>query len=277
MSDPRILLSAIVLNYRSPRDTVKCVQALRKQTIADAMEILVVDNHSDDESMGFIRAQLSGLPGVRIIEERENLGYGRGNNAASHLAQGEYLLILNPDNVLPPDGAAIMLEALKADPSAGVIGPALVYPDGSVRPSARRFPSPRDLLSKRMFPGPWHAAYEEERKRLMSAPAVDVDWLVGACLLLRTDLYKELGGFDERFFLFFEDIDLCRRIHALDKKVLYLSSLHVLDRKGRLSGSSIFSLFTRKTTRIHLASAIKYFLKWGFKVPDQSVKRGKSA
>lgn len=277
MSDTRILLSAIVLNYRSPRDTVKCVQALQKQTIADAMEILVVDNHSDDESIGFIRAQLSGLPGVRIIEERENLGYGRGNNAASHLAQGEYLLILNPDNVLPPDGAATMLKALKADPSAGVVGPALVYPDGSVRPSARRFPSPRDLLSKRMFPGPWHAAYEEERKRLMSAPAVDVDWLVGACLLLRTDLYKELGGFDERFFLFFEDIDLCRRIHALGKKVLYLSSLKVLDRKGRLSGSSIFSLFTRKTTRIHLASAIKYFFKWGFKVPDQSVKRGKSA
>lgn len=277
MSDTRILLSAIVLNYRSPRDTVKCVQALRKQTIADAMEILVVDNHSDDESMGFIRAQLSGLPRVRIIEERENLGYGRGNNAASHLAQGEYLLILNPDNVLPPDGAAIMLDALKADPNAGVVGPALVYPDGSVRPSARRFPSPRDLLSKRMFPGPWHAAYEEERKRLTSAPAVDVDWLVGACLLLRTDLYKELGGFDERFFLFFEDIDLCRRIHALGKKVLYLSSLHVLDRKGRLSGSNIFSLFTRKTTRIHLASAIKYFFKWGFKVPDQSVKRGKSA
>lgn len=277
MSDIRPLISAIVLNYRSPRDTVKCVQALKKQTIADTMEILVVDNHSDDESMGFIRAQLSGLPGVRIIEERDNVGYGRGNNAASHLARGEYLLILNPDNVLPADGAEKMLEALKADPDAGVVGPALVYPDGSVRPSARTFPSPRDLLSKRLFPGPWHAAYEEERKRLTSAPAVDVDWLVGACLLLRTDLYKELGGFDERFFLFFEDIDLCRRIHALGKKVIYLSSLRVLDRKGRLSGSSIFSLFTRKTTRIHLASALKYFLKWGFSAPKHSLKRGKSA
>jgi GT2 family glycosyltransferase len=94
---------------------------------------------------------------------------------------------------------------------------------------------------------------------------------------LKRDLYRELGGFDERFFLFFEDIDLCRRIHGLGKKVLYLSSLHVLDRKGRLSGSSIFSLFTRKTTRIHLASALKYFAKWGFLAPAASLKRGKSA
>jgi GT2 family glycosyltransferase len=226
------------------------------------MEILVVDNHSDDESMGFIRAQLNGRESVRIIEQRDNLGYGRGNNEASKLARGEYLLILNPDNVMPPEGVATMLAALKADPKAGVIGPALVYPDGSLRPSARTFPSPKDLLSKRAFPHRWHATYEKEHERLLSAPAVNVDWLVGACLFLRADLYKELGGFDERFFLFFEDIDLCRRIHALGKSVIYLSSLKVLDRKGRLSGSSIFSLFTRKTTRIHLASALKYFWKW---------------
>lgn len=226
------------------------------------MEILVVDNHSEDESIGFIRAQLSALPNVRIIEQRGNLGYGRGNNAGAAFARGEYILILNPDNVLPPDGAEKLLTALKDDPNAGAIGPALVYPDGSIRPSARRFPSPRDLFQKRMFPITWHAAYEEERQRLDSAPAVDVDWLVGACLLMRNDLYKELGGFDERFFLFFEDIDLCRRIHARGKKVIYLSSLKVLDRKGRLSGSSILSLITRRTTRIHLGSAVKYFWKW---------------
>lgn len=226
------------------------------------MEILVVDNHSDDESIGFIRAQLSQLPHVRIIEQRNNVGYGRGNNAGAAYARGEYILILNPDNVLPPDGAEKMLSVLRNDPSVGVVGPALVYPDGSIRPSARRFPSPRDLLRKRIFPAVWHAAYEKERRRLISAPSVNVDWLVGACLLLRTDLYRKLRGFDERFFLFFEDMDLCRRIHAMDKKVIYLSSLQVLDRKGRLSGSNILSLITRRTTRIHLTSAVRYFWKW---------------
>ncbi len=270
-------LSAIVLNYRSPRDTVKCVQALCKQTIASDMEILAVDNHSLDESIGFMRAQLSGLPGVRIIEENENLGYGRGNNAAAALARGEYLLIVNPDNVLPPDGAEAMIAALRSDESIGVVGPALVYPDGSLRPSARSFPSPKDLFEKRMFPLRWHRSYEADRARLLSAPLVNVDWLVGACLLLRRDLFRELGGFDERFFLFFEDIDLCRRIHALGKKVIYLSSLKVLDRKGRLSGSNVLSLWTRKTTRIHLASAVKYFWKWGLSNPTNTPKHGKSA
>ncbi len=86
----------------------------------------------------------------------------------------------------------------------------------------------------------------------------------GEFQMIRKSAFERLGGFDERFFLFFEDIDLCRRIHAQSKSVIYLSSLKVLDRKGRLSGSSIFSLFTRKTTRIHLASALKYFGKWGF-------------
>lgn len=271
------LVSAIVLNYRSPRDTVKCVRALREQTLAGRMEILAVDNHSLDDSIGFMRAQLRDLPNVRIVEQRDNLGYGKGNNEAAKLARGTYILIINPDNVLPRDGVARMLEALESDPDAGVVGPALVYPDGTTRPSARTFPSPVDLFRKRVFPMAWHKEYEEERKRQCSAPAVDIDWLVGACLLLRRDLYEKLGGFDERFFLFFEDIDLCRRIHGMGKKVIYLSSLAVLDRKGRLSGSSIFSLFTRKTTRIHLASALKYFAKWGFSAPAPVTQRGKSA
>ncbi len=258
---PIPLISAIVLNYRSPRDIVRCVQALKQQTIAHQMEILAVDNHSDDESIGFMRAQLTELAGVRIVEQRKNLGYGRGNNAASTLARGEYILIINPDNILPPDGVVIMLAALRSDPDSGIVGPALVFPDGSLRPSARTFPRPSDLLRKRLFPKTWHAAYEKQRH---ATKMHNVDWLVGACLLLRTDLYRQLGGFDERFFLFFEDIDLCRRIHARGKKVIYLSSLKVLDRKVRLSGSSIFSLFTRRTTRIHLSSALKYFWKWRY-------------
>jgi N-acetylglucosaminyl-diphospho-decaprenol L-rhamnosyltransferase len=114
-----------------------------------------------------------------------------------------------------------------------------------------------------MNPSKWHAAFERDRKSVEKKEAIDVDWMVGACLLMRTDLYRKLGGFDERFFLFFEDIDLCRRVKEVGKRVVYLPGVKVLDRKGRLSGSSIFSLLTRKTTRIHVGSALKYFLKWG--------------
>lgn len=263
MSTP--LVSAIVLNYRSHRDTVRCTEALQRQTIADQLEILVTDNRSDCESVPFIRAHLQGKKGVRIIENKKNGGYGWGNNTAAKSAKGEYLLIINPDNTLPDDALEKMLKFLQDHPDTGIVGPALVYPDGTVRPSARTFPRPMDLLRKRVNPKKWHEEFEAARKKHASEAFMDVDWMVGACLLLKTGLYREIGGFDERFFLFFEDIDLCRRIHEKGLRVVYLPQIKVLDRKGRLSGSSIFSLFTRKTTRIHVASACKYFWKWGFR------------
>ncbi len=256
------LVSAVVLNYQSPKDTVKCVHALLSQTIADKLEILVVDNHSNDESIGFIRAQLGSIPSVRIIEERTNVGYGRGNNAALRFVQGEYLLIVNPDNTLPHDAIEKMLQALQAHPDAGIVGPALIHPDGSVRPSARKFPRIIDLLRKRLWPERWQADYNKTMAEMQLQESVDVDWLVGACLLMKTELFRTLGGYDKRYFLFFEDIDICRRAHALGKKVLYLPHVRALDRKTRLSGSTAFSLLTKKTTRIHLQSALQYFWKW---------------
>lgn len=261
------LVSAVVLNYRSAKDTVRCVQALRKQSIASAIEIIVIDNHSEDDSIGLIRSQLSRVPAVRIVEERENIGYGSGNNDALRFARGRYLLIVNPDNALPPDTVERMLSALRSHPDAGIAGPALVHPDGSIRPSARQFPRFADLLSKRLFPGKWQAAYDRTMTAAEGEDVREVDWLVGACLLMPMELFRKLGGFDERFFLFFEDIDLCRRVHVLGKKVLYLPQVKVPDRKKRLSGSSILSLLTRKTTWIHLTSAGKYFWKWRDKLP----------
>ncbi len=251
-----------MLNYRSPRDTIKCVEALTAQTIADQIEIVIVDNHSDDESIGWIRALLGNIPSVRIIEDRDNIGYGKGNNAGMRLSRGKYILIINPDNTLLPDALEQMLAIFSSHPDAGIVGPALVHPDGSIRPSARAFPQLHDLLRKRLFPQKWQAEYSKSIAAENNKECVEVDWLVGACLLMPRELMTSLGGFDERFFLFFEDIDLCRRVKLLGKKVLYVPGIKVLDRRNRLSGSSIFSLLTKKMTWIHVSSAIKYFWKW---------------
>ncbi len=259
MSSP--LVSAIVLNYRSPVDAVRCVASLRAQTIADQMEVLVIDNHSLDESIGTFRARLKGKTAARILEHRTNAGFGGGNNVAVQHAKGEYILFVNPDNILPADAVEHMLKALKADPNGGIIGPALVYPSGLLRPSARRFPTVRDLFYKRVLPTRWHERYAKEIQD-GTGGVREVDWLVGACLLMRRDLFETLGGFDERFFLFFEDIDLCRRCRNAGKKVLYDTSVRVLDRERRLSGHGAVSLLTNRTTRIHVMSAMKYFWKW---------------
>ncbi len=262
MSQGSPLVTAIVLNFRSPKDTMRCIEALKDQTIAEKISILVVDNHSDDESIGWFRARLKSDTAIRIIEQRSNTGYGRGNNAALHYVRSEFVLIINPDNTLPSGGIERMLESLQKRTDTGIVGPALVYPNGGIRSSARRFPHILDLCRKRLFPEAWQKNYEQWLKTIENKNEVEVDWLVGACLLMRTDLLRSLGGFDPRFFLFFEDIDLCRRVHLLGKKVLYLPNVHVLDRRNRLSGSSVLSLLVRRMTWIHLMSAMKYFWKW---------------
>lgn len=226
------------------------------------MEIFIVDNHSTDESISFLRGQFQHEKNVRIVETKENIGYGRGNNFAASMAKGTYLLIINPDNTMPTDAAEKMISYLKEHPDVGIVGPALIHDDGTVRASARPFPTLKDLFKKRMFPTTWADEFEKRRKSMEQQQEVDVDWIVGACLLLRRDLFESIGGFDDRFFLFFEDIDICRTVRSRGKSIVYLPQIHVADKKDRLSGLGIFSILTKKTTRIHLQSAIKYFWKW---------------
>jgi len=259
------LISVIVLNYRSPFDCIKCIEALLKQTLINRMEIIVVDNHSEDESIGWLQSRFKSNPHIKIIESPTNCGFSAGNNYGARYATGEYLLILNPDNVFSPDGVRQMIDVMESDSTIGILGPALVHPDGSVRPSARKFPTIGELIFKRLWPTKWNEKYLYSRSSDFEVAATkekDVDWLVGACLLMKRDFFLSLGGFDERFFLFFEDIDLCRRCKKAGKRVVYAPAIHVADRRYRLSGRSVGSLLTKKTTWIHLASAGKYFWKW---------------
>jgi N-acetylglucosaminyl-diphospho-decaprenol L-rhamnosyltransferase len=262
------LVSAIVLNYRSPQYTVTCVHALTKQTIADRLEILVVDNHSEDDSIGVLRNRLKHIPHVRILENHANTGYGSGNAFAIHHAHGEYLLIVNPDNTLLPDCAEQLVEALRADPSIGIVAPQLIHEDGTIRDSYRSFPRFLDVIAKRAkF---LRGFFTKRIDRYLQADtdpheSHEVDWVVGACFLIRKDLFQQLGGFDPRFFLFFEDIDLCKRIRQAGKRVIYLPRAKALDRKRRLSEGGLLSLFRSRVGREHVKSGIKYFAKWGLR------------
>ncbi len=258
------LVTAIVLNYRTPKDAWACAEALQRQTIADRLEILLVDNASADESIGYLRNRARGKAGVRVLESARNLGYGRGNGLAIRQAEGAYLLIINPDNTLEADGLERMVAAMEADPGIGILAPRLLHEDGTVRESARAFPSPLDVLAKRswlrrVFPGRIRRYLRADED---PAAVRDTDWVVGACFLMRRDLYERIGRFDPRFFLFFEDTDLCRRVWKAGKRVTYLPSVTATDRKKRLSEGGFLTLLSKKTARIHLQSALRYFWKW---------------
>lgn len=258
------LLTAVVLNYRTPKEVARCVHALRAQTVADRMEVLVIDNHSEDDSIGLIRSQLKNLPGVRILETPQNAGFGSGYNLGIGQARGRYLLLNNPAKLLSPGSAEKMMHALDADGAIGILGPQLLYDDGTIRDSYRSFPKPLDVVIKRTFLGSW---FPKRMRRYLqwdeNPDAVrDVDWVIGGCLMMRADLAKRLQGFDPRYFLFFEDMDLCRRCWHAGLRVVYFPLATATDRKRRLSEGGVWTLLTTRTGRAHIASALKYFWKW---------------
>ncbi len=258
------LLSALVLNYRSPAETIRCVNALLAQTIADQMEIIVIDNHSEDDSIGRIRNRFGKNPRVHIVETQRNIGYGRGNNEGERRASGTYILVINPDNELEPAGIERMIEAMETDASIGLLGPKLVYPDGTTRDAQRKFPTVTDIFIKRtLLRHFFHGRMDTYLQKKHDTNKVrDVDWVAGACFLVRRSDFETLGLFDPRYFLFFEDTDLCRRMWRSGKRVVYFPLVHATDRKNRLSEGGFLAVFTRWTMREHLRSAARYFWKW---------------
>jgi GT2 family glycosyltransferase len=238
------------------------------QTIADTLEILVIDNHSEDDSIGVLRNRLSHIPRVRILENHTNTGYGAGNGFAVERAQGEYLLIVNPDNTLLPDCIEKLVEAIEKDPGIGITAPQLIHEDGTIRDSYRSFPRFLDVVAKRakVLQGLLGKRVEHYLQSGTDPHASrEVDWVVGACFLIRKDLFQKLGGFDPRFFLFFEDIDLCKRVREAGKRIVYLPAAKAYDRKRRLSEGGLLSLFKSRVGREHVKSGIKYFAKWGLR------------
>ena len=258
------LISALILNYRTPRPAVKCAQMLAQQTVANKMEVIIVENHSDDESIGILRNGVKTIPNTRVIESPTNAGFGKGYNLGMRHARGRYILINNPVKLLTPESVERMVNAMEADPTIGILGPKLIHEDGTLRDSFRRFPRMADVVVKRTA---LRRLFPQRVQRYLQTDADpdaqrDVDWLIGGCLLLRRDLIEEIGGFDDRFFLFFEDIDLCRRCWRAGKRVVYFPSAQATDRKKRLSEGGAIHLVTNKVGRAHIASALKYFWKW---------------
>jgi N-acetylglucosaminyl-diphospho-decaprenol L-rhamnosyltransferase len=257
-------VSAVILNYKTPHETLSCVDALLAQTISEDIEIIVVDNYSKDDSMKILRSLLGQGKNIKLLETKRNLGFSGGNNLGSKEASGKYILIINPDTTLENDVVEKMFLFLEENNEVGIIGPQLVFPNGTIRDSYRTFPTMLDIIIKRtplsiFFPRrmrdylQWDKSPYEKR---------EVDWLVGACMFMKKDLFEGIGKFDERFFLFFEDTDLCRKCHLNGKKVVYFPDAKGHDNQNRLSSGGMLSFLWKNTVRIHILSAIKYFWKW---------------
>ncbi len=220
-------------------------------------EVIVVDNASTDGSPEMIRARFSG---VRLVVNRENRGFTAANNQGLALAQGRYLLLLNPDTEVLGDALETMVRYVDAHPEVGVLGPQLRYPDGSLQLSRRRFPTFATALVESTVVQEWWRDNPILRRYYVADIPDDVlqpvDWLVGACLLVRREVYEQVGGLDEGFFMYSEELDWCRRIKATGWEVVYLPTAVVVHHEGKSSEQVV------PARHIHFQSSkVRYFRK----------------
>ena len=236
-------LTAVVPSYNVAPLLERCLAALRRsgaelRAQGVRLAVVVVDNASGDGSAELVRER---FPEVALLANPDNRGFGAACNQGAEQA-GEHVLFLNPDAEVVPGALAALLAALRARPRVAIAGPRLVYPDGGPQPTRRRFPS-LDVLLLESTPLEWRrpAWGALGRYRLRGQPEVAgrVDWLSGACLLLRTAAFREVGGFDPAFFMYFEEVDLARRLAARGWECWYEPAAVVVHHSSRSADQDI--------------------------------------
>jgi N-acetylglucosaminyl-diphospho-decaprenol L-rhamnosyltransferase len=247
-----------VASYRTPELLRECLAALQAERASVSFEVTVVDNDSGDESVELVERE---FPWVHVVRNARNVGFGAAHNQAIRASTSEYVLLLNSDAAVTPGALCNLLDTLARDPGLGVVGPKLRYPDGRVQPSRRRFPTVATLFFESTQLQRFWPDNAVLRRYYVSDRSDDepqqVDWLVGACLCVRRKAIEQVGLFDDRFFMYSEELDWCRRFEQAGWRVAYVPSAEVRHLEG---GSARQDLAARD--RRFQASKLAYAAKW---------------
>ena len=229
-------ISVIIVNYNTGTLLRECYASVLKHTQSATWEVIIIDNASTDDSLLQLKQDL--LPS-RLIENRRNEGFAKAANQGMRMAKGTYIVLLNPDTLLRDDALGKMSVFMDNDPRIGACGCALFNEDGTLQMSAHPFPHLADIFFDRT-----HLAYVFPKNRIFGRYQMsywahneirEVDWVSGACLMVRRQLIETTGMFDERFFMFCEDIDWCLRIKKSGWKIFYFPDTAVLHYKSKSS------------------------------------------
>jgi len=249
-------LSIVILNW-NVRDLLdRCLASLRSERYV--LEIIVVDNASRDDSVAMLRAK---YPQVELIANAVNRGFTSGNNQGIAVSRGRYVMVLNPDTEVLGDALDQLVIYLDGHPDVGAIGPQLLNPDRSIQSSRRRFPT----LAIAFFESTWLqglAPRDVLAHYTMDDVAPDhiheVDWLNGACTVFRREVLDRVGVYDaQNFFMYSEELDLCRRVKEAGWKIVYLPEAQVVHYVGQSSDQAVAARHIYfQTSKVH------YFRKW---------------
>lgn len=248
--------SVVIVAHDSRPHLSACLRSLYDQRDDLPLEVIVVDNASRDQGAEAARTE---FPQITLVSPTKNLGFAAGANLGIRQAKGSHVLLLNPDTVVVPGALHRMVEFMNATPDAGVVGPKLLNPDGSLQLSCRAFPgrwmvfAHRYALLTRLLPG-----NPATRRYLLTdwdhGSVRPVDWVSGACLMTTREVLERVGLLDEGFFLFNEDVDFCKRVWAAGWKVYYVPEavvFHHIGISGRRNAVPLILARHRSMLRYH--------------------------
>lgn len=235
-------ISIVIVTYNSKKTIRSCIDSVLKYT--PGCEIIVVDNASKDNTAQLVKRYKQK---VMLVKSNTNLGFSKGNNLGVRYAACEYLVFLNPDTEVEEEAFTKIKDVLEKNKGFGLVGPRLIYPDGSSQYTVRNLPTISAAFKQYILKG--KDAYDFYDPQCIDL--CEVESVVGACMIIKKDTFLKIGGFDEKYFLYYEDLDLCRKIRANGLKIGYLPLVNVKHILGA-SGTS------HKTYQLLKESAKKY-------------------
>jgi len=251
-------LSIIIVSWNVREDLIRCIQSIRENSPCEEFEVIVVDNASSDGTVAHIKQD---FPDVTIIANKENRGFAAANNQGIKKARGQYLFFLNPDTIVHPLSLDVLMNFMDGNSDAGACGPKLLNDDGTTQPSVRRFPTFRGALYRHTvfrFLGIFRSEYKKWlMKDFNYDREMDVDEVTGAALMVRRSVIDRIGGMDESFFMYYEEVDLCYRIKQSGWRTVFVPDAVVTHLGGR--SASQISVMSRI---LMLTSLLIFFRKY---------------
>jgi N-acetylglucosaminyl-diphospho-decaprenol L-rhamnosyltransferase len=252
-----ISVSVITVTHNHGAFIGLCLKALVPEVTRLHGEAILIDNRSDDNSAEIARQ----FPDVRLFVNTERHGFSANNNYGMAKAQGRYILLLNPDTEVQPGALDTLIQFMDTHPEVGMCAAQLLFPDGSIQPSPRRFPTIGSFIARRTPIRRFLQNSSLNRRHLMldvsHTEPFPVDWLLGACMLIRREVLDTVGPLDEGFFLYVEDIDWARRMHDAGWQIYYVPQAKIIHHHLAVSDKKLFSRYMW----LHLKSMLRYVRK----------------
>ncbi len=259
------MISIIITHYKRSSLLRLCLESIKNTINEIEHEIIVIDSEAERETKDFIEEK---FPDVKYFSFSKNVGYSKLVNKGIGLSQGKYLFIINHDIIVLKNSISEMLDFMKKNDKVGIIGPQLLTFSNEIQKSCFRFPTIGAILARRTFFKKTRWSKEKLDDFLMNGESFSsdtkVDWVQGSAMFVRKEAIDKIGLLDERFFMYLEDTDWCRRFWKNGYEIIYLPSAQVFHYYGRASKKlgALLDILFNKYTRLHLKSFIKYLWKW---------------